>query len=65
MKNNNGGKVSKVAYVNRTGADIRFLDHMILHAVKTGTELPEDIADIFTLEIIEVEDGIRGLLDFA
>jgi hypothetical protein len=38
---------------------------VMLECVKTNSPLPEEISDIFTLEIVE-EDGVKkGIVDFV
>ena len=49
-------------------ADISPWQNQILEAVKTNGELPEDIADLFTLEILvgyNPDGSNRGVLDYA
>lgn len=41
-----------IHYVNNTGSDIRMVDALFAEAYKTGV-LPEDIADLFTIEILK------------
>lgn len=58
-------RYSNVILVNNTGCDIRDFDAEIIAAVRNGGRLPEELADLFTLTIIEVDDGIRGILNPA
>ena len=58
-------KTSKIILANNTDADIVAIgaDVPILEAIRNGsTELPEEIADLFELKLVEVDDGIRGVL---
>jgi hypothetical protein len=56
---------STVILVNNTCADISNFTNIFINAIITNSDLPEEIADLFSLEIINVEDGIRGILNFA
>jgi hypothetical protein len=58
-------KLSKVALVNNTNADTSEFSSLFIASIVNGTPLPEEIADLFHLKVIEVEDGLRGILDFA
>jgi hypothetical protein len=66
-KTNNGRNkmFSNVILVNNTGADLSKFENEFISAVRNGGNLPEELADLFTLNIITVEDGLRGILDFA
>lgn len=56
---------SQTIYVNNTGADLREFHNEIVAAIKNGGALPEEIADVFTLSLVTVEDGIRGVVGWA
>lgn len=52
-------------FVNMTGVDVRQWDMEIAHSVRTGAPLPEDIADLMTLEIrhdLNPDGSPRGIL---
>lgn len=53
-----------IKLVNNTGSDIRMFDAELLQAVETGV-LPEELQDVFILQVIEVEGEKRGILNFA
>ena len=57
--------MDNVILVNNTGADIRNFDTAIISAIKNNTSLPEEIADLFNLEIISVNGKPRGILTAA
>jgi hypothetical protein len=61
----NRSKLSSVALVNNTNADTSEFRGIFITAIINGSPLPEEIADLFNLRVIEVEDGLRGILDFA
>ena len=55
-------------FVNNTGVDVRPWDMEIAHAVRTGGPLPDDIADLMTLEIrhdLNPDGSPRGILRMA
>lgn len=54
-----------IMLVNNTGADIRIVEPAILEAIATGTALPDDLSDLFTLEVITIAGQVRGILNFA
>ena len=58
-------KLSKIALVNNTNADTSDFRTIFGSSIINGTALPEEIADLFDLKVIEVEDGLRGILNFA
>lgn len=58
-------KLSKIALVNNTNADTSDFRTIFVSSIINGTALPEEIADLFDLKVIEVEDGLRGILNFA
>jgi hypothetical protein len=58
--------ISAICLFNKTGEDISMFRPIIMDCIKNlSTDLPEEIADIFSLNIITVDDGIRGVLDWA
>ena len=58
-------KLSKVSIVHNTNADTSEFRDIFIYCIINGTALPEEIADLFDLKVIEVEDGLRGILNFA
>ena len=64
---NNCQTLSKTAFVNNTTADLRafHIEEAIINSIKTGADLPKEISDLFTLTIIHVSDGIRGIINWA
>lgn len=60
-------KTSKVIIANNTGEDLRVFgfEAHILAFVRYGTPLPEEMADIFTVELYDAADGVRGIVRWA
>ena len=58
-------KTSNIILVNNTNSDISAFDKIFINAIKTNSPLPDEIADLFDLKIIDAEDGVRGILNFA
>lgn len=60
-------KTSKVIMVNNTGENLRTFGHEahILAFIRFGTPLPEEMADLFTVELYEAADGVRGIVNWA
>jgi hypothetical protein len=60
-------KTSKVIMVNNTGEDLRTFgfDAYILAFIRFGTPLPEEMDDLFTVELYEAADGVRGIVNWA
>ena len=56
---------SKTILANNTGADLRTFDAHFIAYVRDGKALPAELADLFTVTIVEAEDGIRGVIDWA
>lgn len=54
-----------IILVNNTSSDIRLIEAAIIEAIKAGQPLPEDLADMFSLEVITVDGKPRGILNFA
>lgn len=55
-------------FVNNTGVDVSPWDEQIIHSVRTGEPLPEDIADLFSLTIrhdLNADGSPRGFLGWA
>ena len=66
MNTNNYNTNPNVILLNKTGADTRFFEAEIYAAVRGDGVLPEEIADLFDLEIVTRPDGSRyGVLTFA
>lgn len=56
--------IIKAAFDYREASD--FVAKAAIEAVKTGAGLPEEFADLFTLEIVTRPSGSKyGVLDFA
>lgn len=55
----------KAMLVNNTGVDVRDFEAALFASINTGAELPEEIADIFTLRTFEVNGQRRGVVEFA
>lgn len=55
----------KTVIVNNTNANIYLWRAAIIHAIETGGELPEDIADLFTLRVVILDGVRRGILEWA
>ena len=51
--------------VNNTGKDISMFIPVLNDCVKNAKALPEDLADIFSLKIINVDGADRGIVEFA
>jgi len=52
--------------VNNTCVDIRgAVEEAVWAAARSGSALPEEIADLFTLTIIDVGGELRAVLDLA
>lgn len=52
--------------INNTGCDIRgAVEEAVRAAANSGTDLPEELADLFTLTVIEVNGETRARLDPA
>ena len=54
-----------VILVNNSGSDIRDFEVVIINAIKSGEGLPEELADLFTLDVIEANGKARGILNAA
>ena len=62
--NENVTLIIKAAFNSRDASD--FVSKAANEAIKNGTALPEEFADLFTLEIITRPSGSKyGVLDFA
>ena len=60
-------ELHKVFLANNTGVDlseIGLCGDELQRAVRLG-RLPEDVADLFTLKVIEVDGRARGILNWA
>lgn len=67
MRNNEttAHQLSKVAYVDNVQGATRDFSDKIIVAIKNGGKLPEELANLFTIIIVEVEDGIRGIINWS
>ncbi len=54
-----------VKLVNNTNCDIRIFDRVILDCIDNNTPLPEELADLFVLQIVVVDGRNRGILTMA
>lgn len=54
---------SAVILVNNTGRDVSRFDRELVAAVRNGGTLPAYLADVFTLTLVTVRDGVRGILE--
>lgn len=54
-----------VVLVDNTHGSIRMFEKHFIALVKDGTPLPEEIADLFEVKIIEVDGKPRGIVNFA
>jgi hypothetical protein len=61
----NTNQVSTVAYANNTDADLSMFHLIIMDAIKNGITIDEDFSDLFTLNIVQVADGVRGIINWA
>lgn len=64
----NAKRFSKVILADNTAGEIckvpAVLDAIVAAILGDGV-LPEEISDLFTLEMVEVEDGWRGVVRWA
>ncbi len=59
-------KLSSRVYVNNTGVTFESVIHNeIMAALRENRPLGEEVADLITLTRVEVEDGTRGVVDWA
>ncbi len=56
---------SNIMIVNNTGTDISWLIPVFIDCVRNGSPIPEEVADLFILKVIEVSGQKRGIVDFA
>jgi hypothetical protein len=61
----NTATVSKTSIVNNTDADLTMFRPLIMDSIQNGSPLDEEIADMFSLTIVEASDGIRGIINWA
>ena len=61
----NTNHISAVAYVNNTDADLSMFHPLIMDTIKNGTTIDEDFSDLFSLNIVQVADGVRGIINWA
>jgi hypothetical protein len=71
LDNDNTGSYStgmnnaiKIMLVNNTGKPVLH-SAVIIDCIRNASPLPEELADIFTLKIIDVAGERRGILEFA
>lgn len=57
--------MKNVILVNNTGCNIKDFDSVLINCVKNNKPLPEELADLFTLEVITVDNEYRGILNAA
>lgn len=58
-------KTSQTILVNNTGEDFGEFAEYFVACVRDGAELPEELADLFTVDVIEVADGMRGIVEWS
>lgn len=51
--------------VNNTGKDLSMFNKVIMDCIVNNKPLPEEISDIFTLKIINVNGQLRGVIDWV
>lgn len=58
---------SKLLVGNNTTADLRDLGlwDAVAAFVRFGDPLPEEVADLFEVRLVEAEDGWRGIVEWA
>jgi hypothetical protein len=55
-----------IMLVNNTGTDIRgMVENAVMDAVRNEQPLPEELADIFNLEVRMVDGSRRAFLSFS
>jgi hypothetical protein len=57
--------MKKVILVNNTRSDIRDFDTVFIECVRNNKPLPEELADLFTLEVVEIDGERRGTIRAA
>ena len=57
--------MENVIYANNTGKDVSMFHSVFVECVKNAKALPEEISDIFTLKIVNVNGSDRGIVEFA
>jgi hypothetical protein len=56
----------KILYVNNTGVDVSMFDEMFRVAIyANSTVLHDDVADLFTLEYVQLGNESRAILRMA
>lgn len=60
----NNGNATKIMLVNNTGEPVIFPE-AIIDCIRNASPLPEELADLFTLKIVEIGGERRGILDWA
>ena len=59
---------NRITIVNGTGTDLRSIgltDEMLATALRNGGELPEEVADLLTMTVIQVDGYNRGIINFS
>lgn len=51
--------------VNNTGTDLRMFHDAIVDAILAGGVLPEELADVLTLNPVTVNGATRWVIDFV
>ena len=54
----------RIKLVNNTGEPVIYAP-TIVDCIRNASPLPEELADLFTLKIIEINGERRGILDWA
>lgn len=57
--------MKNIIYANNTGEDVSMFHSVFVDCVKNAKALPEEISDIFTLKIVNVNGADRGIVEFA
>ena len=57
--------MENIIYVNNTGKDVSMFHSVFVDCVKNAKALPEDLADVFSLKIVNVNGADRGIVEFA
>ena len=51
--------------VNNTGCDLQNFEPIVQACIRTGDTLPDELADLFTLDVRTVNGQVRGFLNLA
>ena len=60
-----GMNSADIIIVNNTNANISMFIDAVVSAAKAGTSLPEEIADIFTMKIVNIGEKVRVIINWA